>query len=244
MISLDDLLDHTPLLHDGRTITWTIHPDLARLLDQHLKPGQVTLETGSGLSTLIFLLKSPTRHIAIQPCQDEFVAIKEFCGGNGIATGAFEGVIACSQEYLPGAQLPSLDLVLIDGDHSFPVPFIDWYFTCEHLKVGGIMIVDDVHILTGMILADFMRNDMKWEELFRHKTGRFALYRKLSHPICDGDNWQGQGYLNKFYPAKAINVVKHIPPAFTERMAANWMPWRVQAWLRGQIGWPRTGLNL
>ena len=48
-----------------------------------------------------------------------------------------ETVVSRSQDYLPTAELLALDLVLIDGDWSFPVPFIDWYYTPDKLKVGA-----------------------------------------------------------------------------------------------------------
>ena len=49
----------------------------------------------------------------------------------------------------PTLELDALDLVLIDGSHSFPQVFIDWYYTQSALKVGGALLVDDVHIWTG-----------------------------------------------------------------------------------------------
>jgi hypothetical protein len=47
-------------------------------------------------------------------------------------------------------ELDPLDLVLVDGSHSFPqVFFIDWFYTAGALKIGGHLLVDDVHVWTG-----------------------------------------------------------------------------------------------
>src|SRR5262249_6623170 len=146
-----------PLLHSGRTCTLGIHGDLGRFLDETARSGYVTLETGSGLSTIVLLAADVAHHIAITPAADEVVAGRAACLERGIPTHALEPVLEASQVYLPRANLPQLDLVLIDGDHAFPTPFMDWYYTADRLRVGGWMIVDDTQLVTGRILADFMR---------------------------------------------------------------------------------------
>ncbi|HEY6102785.1 MAG TPA: class I SAM-dependent methyltransferase, partial [bacterium] len=170
---------------------------LAEFIDRYLQPAHVTLETGCGLSTLVILRASVQQHIAITPNVDEFEVIREFCGKSGLDFERLLPIGRYSQEYLPTADLPQLDLVLIDGDHSFPVPFIDWYYTADKLRVGGVMIVDDVHIGTGRILAAFMAADPKWDDVFR-VLDRSAAFRKVSHPIHD-DRWARQPYIRPIY---------------------------------------------
>src|SRR5215472_14002734 len=108
-----------PLLHSGRSCTLGIHGDLGRFLDETVRLGQVTLETGSGLSTMVLLGAGVSRHIVITPA-DEVAAIQAACAERGIPTQALEPVLEPSQVYLPRANLPPLDLVLIDGEHAFP----------------------------------------------------------------------------------------------------------------------------
>jgi Methyltransferase domain len=171
-------VERRPLIHNDRTITWGIRPELAKFLDAHIGPGSVTLETGAGLSTLVILRKQPRRHTAIQPVADEFAVILEFAEQHGIDTRSFLPVLARSQDWLPRAELPDLDLALVDGAHALPVPFIDWHYAAERLKVGGLMVVDDTHLVTGAILADFMEADPGWEEVMRDGLNHFAIYRK------------------------------------------------------------------
>jgi Methyltransferase domain len=234
------LFTNRPLLHGGRTFTLGIHVDLGRFLDETVRPGQVTLETGSGLSTIILLGAGVARHIAVTPAADEVAAIRTACAERGIPTEALEPVLEGSQDYLPRANLPSLDLVLIDGDHAFPTPFVDWYYTADRLQVGGWMVVDDTQLVTGRILADFMRADPKWREALRHPSGRFAVYQKLAHPIHDG-SWMHQPYVQDTWPVGSIRIRRDRVPGPVERLLAHILPWRlIQEPLRARFNWPRA----
>jgi hypothetical protein len=209
VLTLDELIRQQPLIHNDRTTTWGIHPALAEFLDRHVEPDMVSLETGAGLSTLVILRKRPRLHVAVQPVADEFAAILEFARQHEIDTQGFRGVLARSQEYLPAAELPALDLVLIDGDHAFPTPFVDWYYTADKLKVGGLLIVDDIHIATGAILAGFMGADPNWEDVAL-EPGRFAIYRKRVERVHLGD-WALQPYLRDAFPTAAVHVIPAVP---------------------------------
>ena len=112
------------------------------------------LETGAGLSTLVILRKRPRQHTAVQPAPDAFAAILEFAERHRMDIHGFRPIVARSQDWLPRVDLPDLDLVLVDGAHAFPVPFLDWYYGAEKLKVGGLMVVDDTHLPTGTMLAE------------------------------------------------------------------------------------------
>jgi hypothetical protein len=217
-LSLAELISNTPRIHRTRSCTYGIHARLAQFLDEHIEPDFVTLETGSGLSTLVILRKGIARHIGIAPAPDEFLAIRDFCATNDIPTTPFEPVVARSQECLPVTPLPPLNLVLIDGDHAFPVPFIDWYYTADRLVVGGLMIVDDIQLVTGRFLADFMDADPKWERVL-YEEARFAVFRKLKHPIHEG-GWAVQPYVVDSNPVHKINIVRAAPgPAYKAVLA-------------------------
>jgi SAM-dependent methyltransferase len=215
MLTLRDLIEQQPLIHNDRTITWGIRPALARFLDDMVGPGSVTLETGCGLSTLVILRKQPRQHTAIQPVVDEFAVILEFAEHHRIDIQGFRPIVARSQDWLPRVDLPDLDLVLVDGAHAFPVPFLDWYYSAEKLKIGGLMVVDDTHLVTGTILADFMGVDPRWELVVRDGVSHFAIYRKRVHPVHD-DDWTRQPYVHDAYPTESVRFVRGanagIPP--------------------------------
>ena len=213
-LSLDDLLLSRPLVHAHRTITWGIDERLARFLDRVLRSQHVTLETGSGLSTLVFLRAGVRTHIAVAPDPDEFDVICSFAVANGISVKAFRPVAGVSQTELPRLETPPLDVVLIDGDHAFPAPFVDWHYTADRLVVGGLMIVDDIQLATGAILAEFMLADPKWT-LVERVPERFAVFRKLTHPICNGD-WMSQPFVLDTHPVGAVRINRR-PPTMRER---------------------------
>jgi hypothetical protein len=207
MISLEEIVAKPPILHGD--LTWGISLRLAHFLDEGLPLAATTLEVGAGLSTIIILRRGVARHISVTPYAAEFEAIRTYCARVGIDTRPLEPVCKSSLGYLPTATLPALDLVLIDGAHAFPAPFVDWYYTVESLKIGGLMVVDDLELVTGHILADFMRADRKWDEVLR--DDRFAVYRKIAHPIHDDRDWLGQEYLVQANPVAAVRIIRAGP---------------------------------
>lgn len=82
-----------------------------------------------------------------------------------------------------------LDLVLIDGSHAFPLPFIDWYYTYQKLKVGGKMIVDDTQLWTGLVLKRFLILEPEWQ-YERNSPPRSAIFTKVGS--CIEAKWHGQ----------------------------------------------------
>ena len=238
MISFEEVLAARLPIHGETRTFFGIHEDLARLLDREIRTEHTTLESGAGRSTLVILRKEVRRHIAIQPDPVEFEGIRKFCNEHEIPTAAFDPIIARSQDYLATASLPDLDMVLIDGDHSFPTPFMDWYYTAERLRVGGLMAVDDTDILTGTFLADFMAADPKWEEVVRHKTGRFAVYRKIGQKIHD-DHWGFQPFLADCYPVRELRTVRQRQPGRFERRIARFLPSTIRERFQTALGWPK-----
>jgi predicted O-methyltransferase YrrM len=192
---------------------------MARFLDSSLGPGAVTLETGTGLSTIVILRRGVARHISVTPYAAEFEAVRAYCASAGIPTGAWQPVTASSLDWLPSATLPALDLVLIDGAHAFPAPFVDWCYTAGSLRVGGLVVVDDLQLVTARILADFLRADERWDEVRRDH--RFAAYRKRVHPIRDERDWLGQAWVAGSSPVAAVRVIREGPLRRLVRLAGQ-----------------------
>jgi hypothetical protein len=155
----------------------------------NVKPGSKTLETGSGYSSVVFSIVH-ANHIAISPFAEEHDAIKQWCAASGIATDETRFIAKPSQEVLPNLKDQDFDLVLIDGDHAFPAPFIDWYYTADRLKEGGRMIVDDTHLVTGTILREFLRMERgRWElEVEIDKT---SIFRRVTSGSAVQVEWFG-----------------------------------------------------
>ena len=89
-----------------------------------------------------------------------------------------------SERYLPRCEVEGLDLVLLDGKHAFPWPIVDWFFTADRLRKGGVMLIDDAQMHSVAVLADFMRVDPGWQ-LIRDFSGKTLAFRKVRESIHD-----------------------------------------------------------
>ena len=147
-------------------------------LEKTLRDGWHTLETGSGLSSLIFASKGCC-HTCVTPFQSESDRIVGYCREQGIPIERLSFQIGFSHYVLPRlADDGPLDLVLIDGGHGFPIPFVDWLYCAPRIREGGIVIVDDTQLWTGAVLRDFLMADPDWrvDTLFE----RGAAFRKVN----------------------------------------------------------------
>jgi predicted O-methyltransferase YrrM len=195
-VTLDQLLKDAPPIHGpaGGTdlLTHGLLEEALRFVDATVGAGDRTLETGSGYSTILLALKS-ARHICIVPNQPEIDRIRAYCRDNCIADDGLDFHVAPSERVLPGLELDPLDLVLVDGSHSFPQVFIDWFYTAGALKIGGHLLVDDVHVWTGRVLRDFLAQEPEWTKLDELR-GRTAIFRKDAE--IDPDKlWTEQRYV-------------------------------------------------
>jgi predicted O-methyltransferase YrrM len=177
-----------------------IEPGLARFLFDSVSDQSKTLETGSGISTLVFALRQ-TRHIAITPSAEEVANIRSYAAANQISLGRVDFVIEPSDRYLPRCEASDLDLVLIDGKHAFPWPIIDWFFTADKLKQNGIVVLDDLQMTSVSMLGDFLREDPHWH-LERALGRRTLILKKVSQSVHDVA-WHMQPYITRRYGRKA-----------------------------------------
>jgi Methyltransferase domain len=137
-----------------------------------------TLETGSGASTLVFAARGAA-HTAISPVADEHDRLRRYGASHGIAMDRVRFIAESSHTALLDTWTPEpLDMVLIDGAHSFPFPTLDWMYTAPHLKVGGRVLVDDAYQPAVNTLARYMRANSAWE-LETVPGHRTPVFRKL-----------------------------------------------------------------
>jgi hypothetical protein len=134
-----------------------------------------TLETGAGASTVVFAA-SGAAHVAISPDPEEHARISRYCEEEGIALDRVRFIAESSHTALVETWQPEpLDVVLIDGAHSFPFPILDWINTASHLRVGGRVLVDDANQPTANLLSRFLRKSPSWEleTVLGHRTPCF-----------------------------------------------------------------------
>lgn len=186
-----------------------IGPDVAKFIYESVSEESLTLETGSGLSTLVFALKR-ARHTVVTPNEKEFAKIRGYARENHISLDRVEFVTMASDDYLPRCEASNLDFVFIDGKHAFPWPILDWFYTADKLKVGGICLLDDLELASVAILRDFLSEDPRWKscQSFGKRT---ISFRKVGAPIHD-IAWHMQPYLTKRYARepRIITIAKQI----------------------------------
>lgn len=200
--ALQRILDHPPQLHSDSDfgqrpteslVSWGIQPSFLRYMAEVVQPGDLTIETGSGLSTVCFALLG-AEHTCITPAQQEFDRIRAYCQEHGISTDRIRFVALPSQIYLPRLDLGGrqLDFALIDGSHAFPTPLIDYYYLNENLKVGGLLAVDDGSIPSVGVLHKFLKGEPAYE-VVRIDARKTVVYRKRAKTEYPND-WPDQAF--------------------------------------------------
>jgi predicted O-methyltransferase YrrM len=181
---IDVLLANPPALHamaegdDPELGIWSTDRDCYLLLTEVAGPGTRTLETGSGLSTIV-LAAAGAVHTCVTPARAEADRILAYCAEHGIDTGTVAFEIGGSDDVLPRLiHEPPLDLVLIDGNHGFPTPMIDWYFAGSRLRRDGTIVIDDIALPAVAHLCAFIDRDPRFAA--HRRTEKWAAYRKLT----------------------------------------------------------------
>ncbi len=159
-----EILKDDPKIHrteDG-FVSWRLEDKALYFIENSSRAWRNTLETGAGVSTILFAALG-VKHICINPNLEENQRIIDYCQSRGIATKNVEFICDKSEYVLPILKINNLDFCLIDGDHKFPVPFIDWYYLAEKLKVGGLVMIDDLQHWTCYSLREFLEEEPGWK---------------------------------------------------------------------------------
>jgi predicted O-methyltransferase YrrM len=178
-----------------------------RLILDNVRPGDRTLETGVGHSTVVFALAG-ARHTSVAPRELEFGRVQEWCAAHGVDTGTVTFVAGLSQDVLSALPDDPLDVVLVDGDHAFPIPFLDWFHAATRLRVGGLVIVDDTQIRTGALLRAFLDSEVetgRWQR--RAALERTVMFEKRADEVLDPRGWVGQPFCALEDPPEPLSLV-------------------------------------
>ncbi len=197
---IQKLIDDNPALHEykGQRTSWAVDPDTLWTIFNMLEPGMKTLETGCGQTTIVFMVAG-THHVCITDDNREVVNVNRYCEEVGIEntltflTGSSDKVLPCNIIH------DHLDFVFLDGAHRFPFPIVDWHYTSERLKVGGVIALDDYQIPSVEILYNFLSTDDNWD-LIQVKNNT-AFFKKIKEPLIL-DDWQGQSINLKYIENK------------------------------------------
>ena len=182
-MNLTEIIKNPPAPHQefegGEYFGMGLTEEVLNFISQHIDNSSHTLETGCGLSTSILAFLG-ARHICITPSQSEIQRVQDYCRSKSIAIDRVTFYPHGSELVLPNLNCAPLDLVLIDGRHAFPAPFIDFYYTVDKLKIGGLLVVDDTYLWTGGVLKKFLLLEPEWK-LEADFAPRASVFRKLAH---------------------------------------------------------------
>lgn len=207
---LKQLLAERPHFHreDGRDVSSFATPGTLQLLAAELRPGQVTIETGCGASTVVFAAAG-TIHTAISPSPEEHRRVRVYCEEHGIEHSHVQFVEGPSDAVLPGMDGIEFDCALIDGAHSFPYPIVDWHFLRTRLRTGATLVVDDVPVPAVGVLFRHLARDPAWK-LRGIVDNRTALFRKVRDEPPE-DAWSSQPFNLRYPDYTFLPLARRLP---------------------------------
>lgn len=198
---LDRVLSDSPQVHPGaegpQGEVWSTDRSCYELLARECPPGTRTLETGLGVSTALFAGWG-CAHTCVVPFPDEVERLQAYCVERGIATDQVQFEVAPSDEALPRLAREELDVVLIDGNHGFPAPVIDWYYGATRLRDGGLVVFDDLQLPhVSQTVIPFLEADSRWSLVQRE--WKWAAYRRVG-TWQPGEEWFNQRFFDESGP--------------------------------------------
>jgi hypothetical protein len=200
-------LEDPPQVHpDASSGVYSTSLECYELMSDRVGGSSVTLETGLGLSTVLFALLG-CEHTSIFGDAAEGDALAEWAGQRGIDLAKVHLYSDGSEVVLPTLNVPELDLFFIDGQHGYPVPQMDWLFGAGRLRRGGVVVVDDLQLWAPAQLADFLDADSRWRQLERHF--KWAAYERLSEGPLNSDFWN-QPFPPRKPPATVGDHVRNV----------------------------------
>ena len=111
-MTLQEVLADRPKVHawtPGKMNYSGFADEFFEYIFKHIGPASATLETGAGISTVVFAL-SGARHLCVNPVAAEAERLKAYCDARGISTAAIDfQTVPSDQFYLTWKSHP-LDL--------------------------------------------------------------------------------------------------------------------------------------
>ena len=178
------LLRDRPIFHLEGTRRWDALPGTLRGIQERVRPGDRTMETGCGASTVVFAAMG-AHHTSISPEPSEHERVRAYCTQIGVDPGQVEFIAGPSDLVLPEVCTDSvLDGAFIDGAHEFPYPAVDWHYISRAMKVGAWLVLDDIPIPSIAWVFRYLRSDPKWqlEQILDERAAAWRLTSERAGP--------------------------------------------------------------
>ena len=196
-MAIVDQIDELGLANKSH-VAGSFPSSVLRRLEQ-LMPANMaaSAETGCGKSTILFsnLSQHHTAFCNDDTSEGDNSSINFFKDCRLTRNDRVRLELGPTQKTLPKYEnFKSYDCVMIDGPHGFPFPEMEYYYFYPHVRPGGVLILDDVHISSIGRLADFIAEDAMWE--FVELVSTTAVFRRTGAPAFDptGDGWWQQDF--------------------------------------------------
>ena len=185
--------------HRSGTVDASVVGALERLAPTPLR---WSMETGCGKTTI--LLSNLSEHhqvFALDDLAEERSSIRYYRECPTTRNDRISLVTGSTQLTLPRFAFETpIDLALLDGPHAYPFPELEYYFVYPHIRPGGLLVIDDIHIPTIHRLHRFLTEDEMWSLVHVERTT--AFFRRTEAPTFSplGDGWEFQRYNKARFP--------------------------------------------
>jgi predicted O-methyltransferase YrrM len=184
---IEKFLNNLPLLHswdDYKTVNHGgLHKDFLQFIYQKIKfvEKKRIIETGAGLSTILFLLSNPEKQITINKDYDGFrkrfdiqlntmdIETKNFEYINDLSENCFLDLIKNKSN--------RFNIALIDGSHTYFNVFCDFHYIDQMLDDGGVLFIDDTCLSSVDLLKNVIIEEPNYK--FNAEIGKLACFTKL-----------------------------------------------------------------
>lgn len=179
------VIEERPELHvsrDGSTKTGGLNRPMGERFIQEIDalPRPRIAETGTGLSTLVFLSLDPGCVISVSPAAALHERTCAEAERRSIDLAPLRLIDDRSETALPLLALVEgveLDAAFIDGNHGWPAVFVDFCYLNRMLRPGGLMFIDDIQLYAVDQLVCLLRQQVPHYELVAIDT-KMATFRK------------------------------------------------------------------
>jgi predicted O-methyltransferase YrrM len=170
----------------------SVSPGVLTWIAGHVKTGSVTAETGSGYTTVV-LASLARRHHCFTHDPDERDRILAYLPTVGIDPDRVTFHIGSTDQTLPVFRLDTpLDFAYLDGCHGYPFPALDWHYLDKHLRVGGVVGMDNVELRPVREHCHFLEENGSYRRVgFVYESYFAHFYEKQAD---EGREWSEQAY--------------------------------------------------
>ena len=169
-----------------------VSPGVLRWIADHLTDDMVTIETGAG-NTTVLIAALAKHHYCCTRSQLEVDKIRAYLERIGVSNDKLTFVLGSTDEALPRLGIGAIiDFAYIDGCHGYPFPALDWHYIDKHLKVGGIVGMDNVELRPVREHCEFLEENGAYRLTGIVSEGYFVrFYEKL---LNQNREWIDQPY--------------------------------------------------